>query len=69
MEASAHSATIKVDPKRQFKIHLAGEQIVLLLAVLNEAHFKGSQAALAASIIAAVQDPVLAEAHGAKVSE
>ena len=69
MEASATQTTVKVDPKRPFTVHITGEQIVLLLAVLNEAHFKGSQAALAASVIAAIQDPVLAEAHGAKVRE
>lgn len=66
METSAKSATISVDPDKQFQITLTARQVGLVLGVLNEAHFKGSQADLVASTIEAIQEPVLREAHGGK---
>lgn len=64
MEPTANEARIKVDPNQEFKITLTAEQIVLVLNVMNDAHFKGSQAEIVAATINAIQGPVLLAAHG-----
>lgn len=69
MEASATSASVKVSPNKVFKISLTAEQIVLVLNVLNEAHFKGSQSDIVSRTISAIQDPVLLAAHGGLVDD
>lgn len=63
------SAGIEVDPSKVFNVKMTAEQVVLILGVLREAHFKGSQTHLAASAIDAIQDPILREAHAGKVDE
>lgn len=67
MEPEAQSATIKLDPRQVFSPKLTAEQIALLLGVMNEAHFKGSQCDLVAATIRSLQDPILLQAHGGKV--
>lgn len=66
MEPTASAATVKVDPDAKFQITLTAEQVILVLNVLNEAHFKGSQAANVARTIDAIQGPVLLAAHQGK---
>lgn len=64
METKASSATIRVSPEKAYPVSLKGAQIAMLLNILREAHFKGSEVALAASVIDAIQEPILADAHG-----